>query len=86
MPRLLRQLGATSAEIFGENYGRAIDEALGRGDLTREPVWTESLAVGSQAFASRVGGSICNRMKVEIQATAADSTVWIAKEIPAAYG
>jgi putative transposase len=86
MPRLLRHVGATSEESFRENYGRAIDAALGRRDLARDPIWTESLAVGSQAFATRVGGGIRNRMSVDIQATDADPTVWIAKETPAAYG
>jgi putative transposase len=85
LPRLLRHLGAASPESFRVNHGCAIDEALGRRELNRAPIWTESLAVGSEEFATRVGARIRNRMNVEIEATAMDPSVWIARETPAAY-
>lgn len=65
MPRLLRHAGAASVESFRENYGRVIGEALDRRTLMRDAIWTESLAVGSQEFATRVGGSVRSRMSVD---------------------
>lgn len=85
MPRLLRHLEAASMVSFRERYGRAIAEALGRHEFARNPIWTESLAVGSQQFVSRVGGSVRNRMHVDIEASAEDVSVWIAKESSGAY-
>jgi hypothetical protein len=81
-PRLLEHVGAASQASFRERYGRSIEEALARRALTRNPVWTESLAVGSKAYVSTVGRKVRNRMHVNILDDNADPSLWIAREVP----
>ena len=45
MAAVLRMHGDCATEQFVENYQATIDQALARG-LQREPMWTESIAVG----------------------------------------
>ena len=42
-----------SAEDFAENYRCAINDSIERDRLRRDPMWTESIAVGLTAAASR---------------------------------
>jgi hypothetical protein len=43
-----------------------IDVALRRGHLARDPVWTESLAVGSESFLSRFQAGMGSRVGVAV--------------------
>ena len=61
--RLFDLLGGRQEEEFRANYEQSIQEAIQRRELDREGRWTESLAVGREAFARQVGQWIENRMK-----------------------
>ncbi len=84
--RLLELLGDREKEEFRRNYEAALLEGVGREQLKREPKWTESIAVGSEAFVREVGRQIRNRMQVEIVEEEAGDGSWVVREPTAAYG
>ncbi len=55
----MKELRATYIDI--------IDEALARRDFARDPVWTESIAVGSQSFVKQIEEKTKNRIKLTIE-------------------
>lgn len=77
---LLDQTGAASEEAFESNYAHEVDAAVHRRELGREAKWTESLAVGSEAFVKRVGRQVDNRMRVEALEDVAGDSTWILRE------
>lgn len=81
--KVLELVGAGDAGDFARHYQAAIAKDLQRGRLAREPVWTESIAVGSQAFVARVAGAIHTRAKLE-QFENPDGH-WVLREPPASY-
>ncbi len=73
---------------FAENYQRVIDEKLRAGRLQREPLWSESLAVGRQQWSEQLAQRIENRIQVEVGHAYGQSqggNTWIVKEPPTAY-
>jgi putative transposase len=52
--RLCWRLGTSDIEEVKRNLKAALAEAIVRGEVKREPCWTESLAVGSAAFVEKV--------------------------------
>lgn len=82
--RLFAALGpVTDPSTFADHYRGVIDSTLDRKKLRREPVWTESLAVGSQEFVESVLPMIHHRPHV--QATESDDVrdTWVLREEPA---
>ncbi len=69
---------------FAGLYELAIAEALERRRLQRNPIWTESIAVGSKAFISTVAQRLLNRRRLE--ETEVDGGAWIVRESPIPYG
>ena len=47
-------LGIPSIETLRVSHGRWVEEALRRAELSREPKWTESVAVGGRNFVETV--------------------------------
>ena len=47
---MLKLLGYNSLEDFKESYPELINQALQRGKLVREPIWTENKVIGSPLF------------------------------------
>ena len=87
--RLFEILEATAdSERLLEVYRASMDEAIARRLFAREAMWTESLAVGSQAFVCGVEESIRNRRRLETGKSApAGSTEpddWFLREEPPA--
>ena len=76
-------LGALGDGVTREGFRRAhmegIAETLRKGELTREGLWTESLAVGSQMFVESVKDTLKNRRRTEFAQTEG-STGWILRE------
>ena len=68
---------------FAENYRAAVIQALERGQLAREPVWTESIAVGSESFVADVAAEIWNRE--ELDQFEGPGGRWILRETGEAY-
>ena len=67
-------------------YSAAIHDAIEMKELARERIWTESLAVGSESFAERIGSRIPNRMHVTIEAAPDREGLWVARETRVEYG
>lgn len=83
--RLLELLGGREPEEFRKNYEVAIQEAVNRHQLERDAKWTESLAVGCEAFVKEVGRQIRNRMGVELVDEQSGDGTWLVREAQAAY-
>jgi putative transposase len=66
--------GAKDIETFRCHYEALILERMAK-DNVRDPRWTESLAVGSQAFVEQIQPRIENRAETEIEGSAEDCFV-----------
>jgi hypothetical protein len=75
-----------SHDSFRRNYEQGIEEALFKRKLTRNAIWTESLAVGSEEFAKRVGARIRKRMEIEILQNTDCARTWVVREQRLPYG
>ena len=56
--RLLALLGAPDPESFRREYRERIQQAISEKNLKREKCWTESIAVGTEAYVRRIAASI----------------------------
>jgi hypothetical protein len=65
-------------------YAAAIDEALSRSRLTREPQWTEAIGVGIKEFVTTIADRIRRRLRPYIGPTAEGA--WMVREAEAPYG
>jgi putative transposase len=65
-------------------YSEYVEEALRAGGLVRQPIWTESVAVGREAYVREVGAQVEGRMQMII--APADAGAWTVKESRDAYG
>jgi putative transposase len=58
MDRLLAWLGNNDVESFVEEYRARIEHAVTARRLAREKRWTESIAVGSQAYVRKIAAAV----------------------------
>lgn len=58
--------GWGSRENFAAWYDLDLEQALKAAELPREPVWTESIAVGSEAFVRKIASMLKQRRKLEV--------------------
>ena len=77
---LLEHLGADTEQAFRGHYDDSVNRALVRNDLAPDSKYTESLAVGSEEFVRGIGGSIRNRMNVEVIEDDRGDSSWILRE------
>lgn len=68
---------------FQENYRQAIAESIASAELEREAMWTESIAVGSEAFVREIEEKTRNRAKMELAET--PQGTWTVRETRLAY-
>lgn len=66
LDRLLWIVRAPSLDEFRQHFERRIAESIGRGQLKREPMWTESVAVGSEAFVASLAPQVPWRRSTSI--------------------
>lgn len=85
VPRLLELLRDQGLESFRVNYAWDIEQAIAQRKLSREPKWTESMAVGGEEYVREVSHRIRNRMQVEIEEDAAQRGSWVVREAQMAY-
>jgi putative transposase len=81
LDRVVELTGAGSIEAFRDSYGAAVADTA-RGDLAREPRWTESVAVGRREFVDRIRSSV-DRRETEIEAYgegAPGTAGWVLRE------
>ena len=65
--KILEIVGGRRWDDFTRDYAAAVEAALARGGLRREPWWTESIAVGSREFALGIADRVRNRMRLKIR-------------------
>ena len=68
-PASLEWLGGVSLGEFRTNYEAAIQMRIAKGQMAREPRWTESIAVGSRAFVEEIAQTMTHRRQLEYQPT-----------------
>jgi len=91
MAEVLRMHGGCTTERFADNYRASIEATLASGPtarradgLERDPMWTESIAVGEESFVRRIEEQTTNRVELNIAPTS--SGVWSIRENPEPYG
>lgn len=82
MERLSESLGGASLEEFQSHYEAQIQEAIAQHQFQREAQWTQSIAVGSEAFVREIADRIRGRQRLEM-VQAGDA--WIVRETAIAY-
>jgi putative transposase len=81
---LLRLAGINTLEAFREWYLAELNVAMRGGrSRRREPHWTESIAVGSEAFVRKIAGLTRDRKKLEIKEWA--ESAWYVRDSAADY-
>jgi putative transposase len=76
--RLVEILGLSDTQSLAEIHRQRIVEAISAGRLNREGIWTESIAVGSEAFLREIASRNKIRKKLKI-ATTGDGS-WYVRE------
>jgi putative transposase len=82
LQELLRLGDLSDLSAFATRYNVELDQALKTASGRREPHWTESIAVGSEAFVQRIAALSKNRKELEIREWA--EAAWYVRD-PAAY-
>jgi putative transposase len=83
MECVLKWQGGIPRDGFAQSYSAAIDESIARRELERNPVWTESIAVGSKAFVRSVSEKLRRRKRL-YQEEVSDG-LWAVREDPVPY-
>jgi len=81
---ILRRHGNAAMSGFRENYRHEIEKAIASRDLARNPIWTQSIAVGSQSFVKEIESQTQNRRELIVESD--PSNCWLVKEAEVAYG
>ena len=76
--RLCWRLRTTRIEEVARNLEASLAERIARGQVKREPCWTECLAVGSRGFVEKVQPLILSRRESEIVPAKGDA--WLLQE------
>jgi putative transposase len=84
LERLHWRLATDDAEEVRRHLEAALTDAIARGELKREPLWTESLAVGSAGFVEKIKPMVLTRRDTEV--TDAGDGVNVLQESPSPYG
>src|SRR5690349_16178801 len=58
--RLAELLGVSSTATLAETHTHWVEAALRQAPLLRQPLWTESVAVGSRQFVQEIAGQLAN--------------------------
>lgn len=80
LDRLLESLGVSTVEILKQLYSSRIEEALERGDLKRDPAWTEALAVGDRQFVEKAAAETQRRSQFTYEAIPGGDGGWMVRE------
>lgn len=62
--KLLDLLGGCLGDSLAANYEQVIQEAIATGELERNPIWTESIAVGGDSFVNGIEAQTRNRVQL----------------------
>ena len=81
--RLVDLLGLSDRKSLAEIHRQRVVEAIRTGRLIREGIWTESIAVGSEAFLREIASRNKKRKKLRIARTEDGS--WYVRENQTRY-
>lgn len=85
--RLCESLGGVSEKKFRRWYSDAVEQRIVLGQVQREPIWTDSLAVGSEAFVKEASLKYTNRWTFDMaQRQTSSGHTWTVKEPSDFYG
>jgi len=84
MDMVLAQYQEASIDDFRSNYAFAIQDAINRQELQRDPAWTESIAVGTKSFVDEIQQATNNRTDFTINEVSTNK--WTIKETTTPYG
>jgi putative transposase len=82
--RLLELLGLQDRPSFAEIHKQRIAEAIRSGNLMRQGIWTESIAVGCSDFVTAIASK--TRKRKRLKATMTEDGAWYLKEDHDVYG
>lgn len=74
----LGTLGNPEISSFQEHFGRLIDESIAQDRCRRQPEWTESIAVGSEAFIKTIREATVGRRRFETEQLSGEA--WALRE------
>ena len=77
-PLLMDFLKIGRPQDLGSRYKEWIAQAVGSSELTRQPIWTESVAVGREAFVDRIRDEL--GLKVLYRGKAEESGTFVLRE------
>ena len=76
----LGMLGNLDLSSFQEHYGHVIDETIAQDRCRRQGEWTESIAVGSEAFIAAIREATLGRRRFETERLSGEA--WALRESP----
>ncbi len=82
--RLTQLLGLNSPQSLAEIHEQRIAEAIKEGNLARQPIWTESIAVGGREFVGTIASDTKKRKRLKVEMT--DDGTWYLREDLTGYG
>jgi putative transposase len=75
-----------SSQKFRDKLRECIEQKIAQRELSREPIWTESLAIGSEAFIEEVSQKITGRRKLDKESYPTPTAkAWVLREPPPEY-
>ena len=83
LPALIEVLGMNSVKQLQATHAQWVAEALQVGRVQREPIWSESVAVGRREFVERVQGEL--GLKAQYREVVTDGQAHVLRDPPAAY-
>jgi hypothetical protein len=83
LERLCWRLGTDDPQEVRRNWEVAPEEAIARDQVKREPIWTESLPIGSAGFVERIQPLLLTRRETEVIETA--ERLAVLQETPVSY-
>lgn len=84
LPAILERTGQVDADRVTAWYRDWIDTSTGGDARTREPKWTESIAVGRREFVESIGRGVEDRMNVRLVEDGTGG--WLVREHEESYG
>jgi putative transposase len=84
LDRLSWRLATDDGEEVRRHLEATLTDAIARGEFKREPIWTESLAVGSAGFLEKIKPMVLSRRETEV--TEIGDGVNVLQESPLPYG
>ena len=85
--RLIESLGVENIENLTAWYSESLEQRMAARQMTREAHWSESLAVGSQPFVTRISQAHANHRRVFsfAEVPGQSETMWSVREAPSSY-